>query len=124
MRIDESKISLKSNETHYSLYYDNQLIKVPESVAIILDGNGRYAEKNHLPRALGHKAGCEALEVILEETVKLNIKYLTVYAFSTENWKRSEEEVSALMFLLINYLNDFAKRVDTENIKIQVIKIE
>ena len=121
MRIDESKISLKSNETHCSLYYDNQLIKVPESVAIILDGNGRYAEKNHLPRALGHKAGCEALEVILEETVKLNIKYLTVYAFSTENWKRSEDEINSLFDLFFTYLNKIETKAKENNVKISFI---
>ena len=96
-------------------------LKIPNHVAIIVDGNGRWAKKRNLPVKLGHKQGADTLEKIVRHGNNIGLKYLTVYAFSTENWKRSEEEVSALMFLLINYLNDFAKRVDTENIKIQVI---
>ena len=94
---------------------------MPKHIAIIMDGNRRWAKKRNLPVKLGHKQGADALEKIVRHGNNIGLKYLTVYAFSTENWKRSEEEVSALMFLLINYLNDFAKRVDTENIKIQVI---
>ena len=94
---------------------------MPNHIAIIMDGNRRWAKKRNLPVKLGHKQGADTLEKIVRHGNNIGLKYLTVYAFSTENWKRSEEEVSALMFLLINYLNDFAKRVDTENIKIQVI---
>ena len=77
---------------------------IPAHVAIILDGNGRWAAKRGLPRAMGHKAGCEAVEQTVRDCAALGIKYLTVYGFSTENWKRSEEEVSALMNLFRLYL--------------------
>lgn len=80
-------------------------IKIPKSIAIILDGNGRYAKKNNLPVTLGHKAGCDNLETILEESTRLGVKYLYVYAFSTENWKRSEEEKNGLFDLFFVYLN-------------------
>ena len=73
--------------------------RFPKHIAIILDGNGRWAASRGLPRALGHKKGCETLEQIVEDSARLGISYLTVYGFSTENWKRSEEEVWALMML-------------------------
>ena len=93
----------------------------PEHIAIIMDGNRRWARKNNLEIKEGHKKGAETLEKIAKYCNNIGIKYLTVYAFSTENWKRSEEEVGALMILLQNYLNDFSKRADTENIKIKVL---
>ena len=82
-------------------------MKIPEHVAIIMDGNGRWAALRNLPRAAGHKAGCDTLEAITDACAELGIKYLTVYAFSTENWKRSEEEVSALMNLFRVYIKKF-----------------
>lgn len=85
-------------------------IKIPQSIAIILDGNGRYAKKNNMPVTLGHKAGCDNLEIILEESVRLGVKYLYVYAFSTENWKRSEEEKNGLFDLFFVYLNKIKKK--------------
>ena len=93
----------------------------PDHIAIIMDGNRRWARKNNLEVKEGHKKGAETLEKIAKYCNNIGIKYLTVYAFSTENWKRSEEEVGALMILLQNYLNDFSKRADTENIKIKVL---
>ena len=106
----------------YNLYdeNDNKII-IPESIAIILDGNGRYAEKHNMNRALGHKAGCETLEVILEECVKIGVKCLTVYAFSTENWKRSEEEINALFKLFFLYLGKIEKKATENNVKIKFI---
>ena len=77
---------------------------IPDHIAIILDGNGRWAKRRGLPRALGHKAGCDALEQTVRDCAKIGVKYLTVYGFSTENWKRSEEEISALMNLFRIYL--------------------
>ena len=74
-------------------------LKIPAHVALILDGNGRWAKKRGLPRQLGHKKGCETLEQVVEDAARLGIRYLTVYGFSTENWKRPEEEVGALMQL-------------------------
>ena len=94
---------------------------LPTHIAIIMDGNRRWAKKQNLDTRQGHKKGAETLEKIVKYCNKVGIKYLTVYAFSTENWKRSKEEVGALMLLLQNYLDDFAKRVDTDNIKINMI---
>lgn len=95
--------------------------KLPTHIAIIMDGNRRWAKQRNLDAKFGHKKGAETLENIVRYCNKIGIKYLTVYAFSTENWKRSKEEVGALMLLLQNYLDDFAKRADTENIKIKMI---
>lgn len=94
---------------------------MPKHIAIIMDGNRRWAKAKKLPIKAGHKAGAETLKKVVRYANKIGIKYMTVYAFSTENWKRSEEEVSALMLLLENYLNDFAKEADTENIVIRVL---
>lgn len=77
---------------------------IPQHIAVILDGNGRWAKKRGLPRAMGHKAGCEAVEQLVRDCAAIGVKYLTVYGFSTENWKRSEEEVGALMNLFRFYL--------------------
>ena len=96
-------------------------INVPKHVAIIMDGNRRWAKNKNLPIKLGHKEGAKTLENIVRYAQSKGIKYLTVYAFSTENWKRSKEEVGALMLLLRNYLDDYSKRADTENIKINVL---
>lgn len=95
--------------------------KLPTHIAIIMDGNRRWAKQRKLDAKFGHKKGAETLENIVRYCNKIGIKYLTVYAFSTENWKRSKEEVGALMLLLQNYLDDFAKRADTENIRIKMI---
>ena len=94
---------------------------LPKHIAIIMDGNRRWAKNKGLPAGLGHKEGAKTLEKIVRYANKIGLKYITVYAFSTENWKRSEEEVSGLMLLLQNYLDDYAKRADTENIRVKVI---
>ena len=96
-------------------------INLPEHIAIIMDGNRRWAKQRKLDTRLGHKKGAEALENIVKYCNKIGIKYLTVYAFSTENWKRTKEEVGALMLLLQNYLDIFAKTADSENIKIKIL---
>ena len=90
-------------------------------IAIIADGNRRWAKSQGKPVALGHKAGAKALENIVRYANKIGLEYITVYAFSTENWKRSEEEVSALMSLLQNYITEYSKRADSENIKIKIL---
>ena len=95
--------------------------ELPLHIAIIMDGNRRWAKKRNIDVRFGHKKGAETLENIVRYCNNIGIKYLTVYAFSTENWNRSKEEVGALMILLQNYLDDFAKRADTENIKINLI---
>ena len=96
-------------------------LRIPAHVAIILDGNGRWAKRRGLPRRLGHKAGCEALEQIVEDAARLGIKVLSIYAFSTENWKRSQEEVSALMQLFRYYITRLRKRCLEGDIRVETI---
>ena len=96
-------------------------LNVPQHVAIILDGNGRWAKKKHLPRNMGHAQGSKTVERIIEDAYDLGIKYLTVYAFSTENWKRPKDEVDALMKLLRDYLKNCIKRANKNNMKVRVI---
>ena len=86
-----------------------------------MDGNRRWARAKGLPVKLGHREGAKTLEKIVRYANKIGIKYITVYAFSTENWKRTEEEVSALMGLFQSYLDDYSKRADSENIKVKII---
>lgn len=93
---------------------------VPKHIAIIMDGNRRWAKEHGLSTKLGHKEGAENLKRLTRHANKLGIEYLTVYAFSTENWKRSEEEVGALMLLFKNYLNDLVSAVDTEDIRVKI----
>lgn len=94
---------------------------LPKHIAIIMDGNRRWAKSKGLPVALGHKEGAKTLEKTVRYAKKLGIKYITVYAFSTENWKRTADEVSALMNLMQSYLDDYSKRADSENIKINFL---
>ena len=96
-------------------------LRVPNHVAIILDGNGRWAKAHGLPRKLGHKAGCENLEQIVEDAARLGIGYLTVYGFSTENWKRSADEVSALMQLFRYYMRKLLKVAMANNVRVKMI---
>lgn len=95
--------------------------KLPKHIAIIMDGNRTWARNKGLDPKLGHKEGAKTLEKIVRYANKIGIKYLTVYAFSTENWNRTKEEVGALMLLLGTYLDDFSKRADTENVKIRML---
>ena len=95
--------------------------KMPKHIAIIMDGNGRWATKRALPRKAGHKAGAEALEKIIYAAKDMGLEHLTVYAFSTENWKRSEEEVSAIMDLLRMYLKNYFKKFLNDNVRMDVI---
>ncbi len=94
---------------------------LPQHIAIIMDGNRRWAKSKGLTTKEGHKAGAKNLENIALICNKIGIKYLTVYAFSTENWKRSEEEVSALMLIMKAYLDSFSRRVNNENIRIKIL---
>ena len=96
-------------------------MKIPNHVAVILDGNGRWAKKRLMPRNYGHMQGAKTVEKICSEAWNMGIKYLTVYAFSTENWKRPQDEVDALMKLLSKYLDDFKKRSDTEDMRLRII---
>lgn len=96
-------------------------LNVPRHVAIILDGNGRWAKKRNMPRNYGHVQGSKTVEQIIEDGYNMGIEYITVYAFSTENWKRSEDEVSALMKLLQKYLIDCIERSTKNNMCVRVI---
>ena len=96
-------------------------MKVPQHVAIILDGNGRWAKQRHMPRNFGHKAGADNLEQVISDAWDLGIKYLTVYAFSTENWKRSVEEVTGLMTILRNFLRSAIEKSNKNNMRCSVI---
>lgn len=100
---------------------DNIGLNIPQSVGIIMDGNGRWAKKRGLPRTMGHKAGCDAIEKLLPEAGKIGIKYLTVYAFSTENWKRSKDEVDGLMQLFRYYAMRLLKAAKEGNVRIRMI---
>ena len=94
---------------------------MPKHIAIIMDGNRRWARNRGKPASFGHKAGAKTLEKIVRYANKIGLEYITVYAFSTENWKRAEEEVKALMMLLQSYLDDYSKRADSENIKVKIL---
>ena len=100
---------------------DMSEMKIPNHVAIILDGNGRWAKKRLMPRNYGHAKGAKTVEKICEEAWNMGIKYLTVYAFSTENWKRPQDEVDALMKLLKNYLKDCIERSNSNDMRVRVI---
>lgn len=90
-------------------------------IAIIMDGNRRWAKEKNLETSQGHKKGAEVLETIAKYCNKIGLKYLTVYAFSTENWKRTKDEVGAIMKLLELYLDRFLKTADLENIKLRIL---
>ena len=96
-------------------------MNVPNHIAIILDGNGRWAKKKGMPRSYGHVKGCANLETICDDMKQLGVKYLTVYAFSTENWKRSREEVEGLMRLFRNYLKKCIKIAERNKMRVRVI---
>ena len=96
-------------------------LKIPNHVAIILDGNGRWAKKRLLPRNAGHIQGSKNVEKVCSAAWDMGVKYLTVYAFSTENWKRPKSEVDALMKLLHSYLKDCIKTSTKNNMKVRVI---
>ena len=100
---------------------DIEGMKIPSHVAIILDGNGRWAKAKGLPRNMGHLEGAKTVEQICEDAYNLGIKYLTGYAFSTENWNRPRDEVSALMKLLRNYMKNSIARSNKNNMKVRVI---
>ena len=96
-------------------------MKVPNHIAIILDGNGRWAKSKGMPRGYGHIKGCANLESICYDIKDLGVKYLTVYAFSTENWKRSREEVEGLMKLFRSYLTKCMKSAEKNHMRVKVI---
>lgn len=95
--------------------------KIPKHVAIIMDGNGRWAKKRGLPRAMGHRAGVETIREIVKASSSLGIKYLTLYAFSTENWKRPKDEVNTLMTLLLEFLRKEIDELHKNNVVVRAI---
>ena len=96
-------------------------MKIPQHIAIILDGNGRWAKKKGMPRNFGHAEGSKNVERICEDAYKMGVKYLTVYAFSTENWKRPKDEVDALMNLLRNYMKTCLKTAEKNRMRVRVL---
>lgn len=96
-------------------------MKIPQHIAIILDGNGRWAKSKGMPRNYGHTMGAKNVEVVCKAAHDLGVKYLTMYAFSTENWNRPENEVNALMKLLESYLKNCIRTADKNNMRVRVI---
>lgn len=101
--------------------FNGQDLNIPQHVAIILDGNGRWAKKRRMPRNYGHAQGSKNVEKMCEVAWNMGIKYLTVYAFSTENWKRPKSEVDTLMRLLRDYLKDCIKRTTKNNMRVRIL---
>jgi undecaprenyl diphosphate synthase len=98
-----------------------EITNIPQHVAIIMDGNGRWAQKRHMPRTVGHAKGAAGVKTLVEHCAKLGIKYLTLFAFSTENWKRPEEEVSTLMGLFVQYLEKEMGALAAAGVRLKVI---
>jgi len=98
-----------------------RLSKIPTHVAMIMDGNGRWANKRNLPRSAGHKKGADAVKKAVEAAIELGVQYLTLYAFSTENWKRPEEEVKLLMNLLREYLKNDVEEYASKGVRVKFI---
>jgi len=101
-----------------------ELKDIPRSVAVIMDGNGRWAKKRLMPRSMGHRAGMERVKDIVRWSSDIGVEALTLYAFSTENWKRPKEEVNVLMSLLIEYLKKELAELLSENVRFKVIGID
>lgn len=95
--------------------------KIPAHIAIIMDGNGRWAKQRKLPRTMGHRAGMKNIKMMVEESSNLGVKYLTLYAFSTENWKRPTEEVGALMDLVVEFIDKEFEELHRNNVKLNSI---
>lgn len=103
---------------------DNQILdleRIPKHIGIIMDGNGRWAKERKLPRTMGHRAGVETIRKIIKECDGLGVRYLTLYAFSTENWKRPKDEVSTLMNLLVEYLKNELRELDESGVVINYL---
>ena len=96
-------------------------MQIPTHLAIIMDGNGRWAEKRHLPRILGHRKGVETVQSVVDECLKLGVRYLTLYAFSSENWGRPQDEVEALMGLLGSFLKKELSQLQKQGIRLMAI---
>lgn len=95
--------------------------RIPQSIAVIMDGNGRWAKKRFLPRVAGHNAGMLAMKEIIKTASTIGVKHLTVYAFSTENWKRTEEEVSGIFKLLVKYVDSELEELHKNNVRVRIL---
>jgi len=111
-------ISSTDNENHAA---NDSGTSVPRHVAVIMDGNGRWAKKRHMPRIVGHKAGVKAVRGIVQTCAEKNVEALTLFAFSSENWRRPEQEVSLLMDLFLSSLKGEVKKLHENNIRLRVI---
>jgi undecaprenyl diphosphate synthase len=109
---------MSTSSVHLSL---DAKANLPKHVAIIMDGNGRWAKQRHLPRVEGHRAGAESARVIIRTAGELGVKYLTLYAFSAENWNRPKDEVDALMKYLVHYLKSETPELNRNNVRLEVI---
>lgn len=107
------------SDDHTDVHLDME--RIPNHIGIIMDGNGRWAKERNLPRTMGHKAGVETIRRILKECNRLGVRYLTLYAFSTENWKRPKDEVNALMTLLVEYLKGELEDLNKNDVVINYI---
>jgi len=107
--------------THASHLSAEAKSSLPQHVAVIMDGNGRWAKQRHLPRIEGHRQGAESARAIIRAAGELGIKYLTLYAFSAENWNRPKDEVDALMKYLVHYLKTETSELNKNNVKLEVI---
>lgn len=112
---------MKTEVTEARLLSDIDLDRLPQHIAVIMDGNGRWAKKRRLPRIAGHRAGIKAVRQVVEACARLGVPYLTLYAFSVENWKRPQSEVKMLMDLLREYLNREIGELNRQNIRLHVI---
>jgi undecaprenyl diphosphate synthase len=112
---------VKSNSEDAEMLAKIDFARLPRHVAIIMDGNGRWARARGKQRIFGHRAGVESVRAIVDTSARLNLKAVTLYAFSTENWKRPEAEVSALMQMLKHYLRSELKEIHQQNLKFQTI---
>ena len=113
------KLFKKDKEINEEIQLDFN--KIPKHIAIIMDGNGRWAKKRKLPRSMGHKAGVETIRKILKEADRLGVEYMTLYAFSTENWKRPKDEVEALMKLLVQYLTNEVEALHQNGVVLRIL---
>lgn len=112
---------IKANSVEAELLAAIDFARLPNHVAVIMDGNGRWAKQRGKPRVFGHRAGVESVRTLLDTSARIGLKALTLYAFSTENWKRPADEVGALMQMLIRYLRSELKEVHNQNIRFQAI---
>mgnify|MGYP002760116079 CR=1 FL=1 len=115
------KLRNKKKSQPGELTYDLNAQNIPKHVAIIMDGNGRWAKQRNLPRVKGHYQGMQTVKTVTKEAGKLGIKYLTLYAFSTENWSRPQDEINYIMNLPVNFLNTFLPELIENNIKVETI---